>query len=862
MNSQFYIGIVESRDDPLKSGRVQVRVFGIHSESRDDIPTSSLPWAVCIMPATSASISGLGYSPTMYVEGTMVFVFFQDGESKQHPIVVGSVPAIPLNHNSFSGDYTTEELTGSGKSTNNSVGATATGTLLDSAGQPVIDETGNPIQAGETISCCSSVDTQKLVGKYGENVNAVCSALCNAGIKDPYAIIAILSNIAKESGFMSVRENMSYSSVSRLKTVFPSKFSSLSDDSAAAYVNNPELLANFVYSNKNGNGQNDGFKYRGGGFIQLTFANNYKTVGSAIGVDLLNNPDKINEPTIAAKAAAQYFISRFGGANRLKFSSLDEALFEVTKKVNPGGLMDDLPKVKAMASLCSVLNEAEIQDKKQEESTAAKPNDPENDVDRTATKTDIDSGTTRTSRKISNLGFSDPKGKYPTQTKEQDTHRLSRRNTSSTNVSRRMDNLRKGIRSIGGSFDEPQPAYNAKYPFNHVYATESGHNLEFDDTPGAERVNLYHSSGTYTEIDKFGNQVNKIIGDSFSITERNGYVYIDGTARVTVSGNTKLIVGGSLDVEVDGDVNWNIGGDVNWNVGGSMNSKSLGNNTTRSNGTIAHHASTLSSRSDGDFSIDASMIYMQSGFAASIDSGGNARSANDTDYQRQVPENFLGAEILEIDDADEEEVASVIEKSIANGTISRDDIDRGKKLATEPITEDNTEVKDKELIPSSCEIFNKTISDSTQISKYFTLGMLSSNTAVSNYKIVDNNGLTATQIACNLKSLAENTLDKIKEQYPKMMVTSGFRTGSGSSQHTLGQAADIQFPGYSKGDYYDIAIWIRDNVAFDKLLLEYKTTGTGMPWIHVTFKQSGNSKSVFTYMNHSNVGSGLKKLEQ
>jgi hypothetical protein len=77
-----------------------------------------------------------------------------------------------------------------------------------------------------------------------------------------------------------------------------------------------------------------------------------------------------------------------------------------------------------------------------------------------------------------------------------------------------------------------------------------------------------------------------------------------------------------------------------------------------------------------------------------------------------------------------------------------------------------------------------------------------------------------------------------------MTVTNAFRkpvgAAAGRSQHEIGQAADMQFPGYAKNQYYDIVLWIRDNVPHDQLLLEYKTTGTGNPWIHISFNKDGN----------------------
>jgi hypothetical protein len=98
-NFQHFFGVVEDRQDPLKMGRVRVRAFGVHTEDRSKIPTADLPWATPIMPYTSASISGVGESPTGPVEGTWVFGFFVDGKQMQQPMIMGTLAGAPEAYN-------------------------------------------------------------------------------------------------------------------------------------------------------------------------------------------------------------------------------------------------------------------------------------------------------------------------------------------------------------------------------------------------------------------------------------------------------------------------------------------------------------------------------------------------------------------------------------------------------------------------------------------------------------------------------------------------------------------------------------------------------------------------------------------
>ena len=91
----WFVGVVEDRNDPIELGRVRVRAFGWHTDDKGAIPTEELPWAVPINSIDSASVSGVGKSPTGMVEGSWVFGFFMDGDRAQEPAIMGTLPGIP-----------------------------------------------------------------------------------------------------------------------------------------------------------------------------------------------------------------------------------------------------------------------------------------------------------------------------------------------------------------------------------------------------------------------------------------------------------------------------------------------------------------------------------------------------------------------------------------------------------------------------------------------------------------------------------------------------------------------------------------------------------------------------------------------
>lgn len=148
--------------------------------------------------------------------------------------------------------------------------------------------------------------------------------------------------------------------------------------------------------------------------------------------------------------------------------------------------------------------------------------------------------------------------------------------------------------SNDGTWVEPDSENeNSRYPFNKIYESESGHSVEFDDTPEYERIRIQHRIGNYTEIQSDGQEVHKIIGDSYEIVVKNQYVKIKGNCIVTIEGNSSLHVKGDAWTQVDGDYNIKAKGDfnliadgdvtiasskndLNLNVGGELNQVNIG----------------------------------------------------------------------------------------------------------------------------------------------------------------------------------------------------------------------------------------------------------------------------------------------
>ena len=283
----WFTGVVEDRIDPQYAGRVKVRAVGFHTSNKQKLPTSDLPWAICVLPTTAPGISGLGSSPSFLVEGSWVYGYFRDGEDAQEPVILGSLPGRP-------------------------------------------SEYGNP----------------------------------NKGFYDP-----------------NEREN------DTTKSVYPRE------------IDEPDVNRLAV-----------------------------------------NNPDK-------------------------QHSSL----------------------------------------------------------------------TTRTAERLTN------------------------------------------ITGVNNTWNQPEISYNASYPYNHVYESESGHVMEFDDTTDAKRIHLRHTSGTSIEMTNNG--------DTIEITKNNRYIL--------VTADNKVYIKGTKDVVIDGDYDLKVNGDYNISVGGNKTETIEGTKTSNTTGAVVHTGSTI-----------------------------------------------------------------------------------------------------------------------------------------------------------------------------------------------------------------------------------------------------------------------------
>lgn len=168
-------------------------------------------------------------------------------------------------------------------------------------------------------------------------VPALNAAMARFKINSPVRMAAFIAQVGHESGQLTrMVENLNYSA-DRLQAVWPNRFNATL---AAQVARKPEQIANIAYGGRMGNTlPGDGWKYRGRGLIQLTGANNYRAAGAALGLDLVNHPEQVEQPDTAALVAGWFWQSN--GLNELADSG---QFAKITRTIN-GGLTGQADRV-------------------------------------------------------------------------------------------------------------------------------------------------------------------------------------------------------------------------------------------------------------------------------------------------------------------------------------------------------------------------------------------------------------------------------------------------------------------------------------------------------------------------------------
>jgi putative chitinase len=178
----------------------------------------------------------------------------------------------------------------------------------------------------------------------------ITTAMREFGIDTPARQAAFIPQIAHESrGFSRLRESLDYTPKALLDTFGRSRISAEAAARLGRQAGEPMVptnrqmaIANMIYGGRYGNNTaGDGWRYRGGGLMQITFLANYADGRDAIGEDIVTAPERVAEPMIAARLAGWFWKTR-----RCNDYADTGDFVGLTKRINPA--MNGLDKRTAL----------------------------------------------------------------------------------------------------------------------------------------------------------------------------------------------------------------------------------------------------------------------------------------------------------------------------------------------------------------------------------------------------------------------------------------------------------------------------------------------------------------------------------
>ncbi len=835
MSQTFFYGCVENREDPLRLGRYQVRIVGIHPKDKTQMSTSELPWATCLQPTTSAATSGIGMNPGL-VSGSWVLVVFTN-DDYQVPVILGSVAGIPGSVDDIDNSPKPpppEEATPTQKEAGVAAGVYNASVLQD--GQPYLgsltkaqyDSLISAIRFKESSNNYSIVNSIGYIGAYQFGV----AGLEDLGYIKKGTFGAADSKVRPygKNAAMDVDENWTGKDGITSKSIFLQN-TSVQDKCMLLYTQRSYK----IMLNKN----------------QISSGTDPRVLAGLLGV-------AHNQGTGAVSQFLRGEIKADGyGTTTQKYYDLCYRAIVV----RPEQTTNDLPP--------------------QPDAEAPQPVPPQEEVVVTK-RNDVNQ----------NDGFNDPERKYPLWRNEADTSRLARGQNLDNTIVKLKDLERKRNISIALSektWSQPSIPFGAKYPYNHVTQTESGHVFELDDSPRAERVHLYHKEGTFIEIDVGGNQTNKIVGHGIQIIEQDGYVSIKGNGHITVEGNFTLhtdnafiemnnVMVKAQDVRVECETF-----DVKAKTKFAVESETI----TLKSSVITHLESSGKSEligssavhvlSGGVVAADGSAVHLNSGVASST----SISPISDLDKFTKEVMNIQAVS------AGESASAEVEHTNVGIVNASEEASTSEPQTAEAPSIPEPSSIVPAQVVqvsnpapavapitssaPTTVEVKKPNMNDreNIQLSPNFKLKALCGSSA---FPFGGQHSLTGEQLVENLQYLCVNILEPIKAKYgSRLKINSGIRLignpnakkSGNPSQHELGEAVDIGFTsfpeGVSKQEFmYQAVQEIAQFVPYDQLLLEFE--GKEKAWIHISCTTRQRRRQTFTYNNHVNVGQGFKLI--
>ena len=555
----WFYGVVEDRQDPYMIGRVKVRCLGHHTDNKITLPTSDLPWAQVMLPVTSAGISGVGQTPLGLVEGSHVFGFFRDGEGRQEPVVMGSLPGYPGElANTEKGFY---DPNGEYPRYKNAPDTTQLATMIEY----------NPVQHASITADVDVFNRFQNVGTAVVDAMPLASQFISKGSSSLFGFVAdiITSQVAAAlssnvlntvggslAGFTTVQQGLTFveDGITKIGTFI--------SDSGTSLLNtvglNAQNLASARSTVTNGlSGVLDVDLF----LDQALDTEQLRVLGAtALGIDPNSGQFKFNikNPDIIADLVTD-------PASIDEISAFQKAKEELADK-STGVTPQDLGVKTPIGLIETAENQSEI--------------GLQGDREIASSATGGAAGLVRVVDKVTGVTsaivddeFQDSlsaKGRFG------GSFGIPQKSTLSAFGKKKLINDSLGaINGVAAAWSVPQvPKLSDSYPKKHVYETESGHFMMYDDNEGNETIQQRHRSGTQYNMAADGTRTDLVVADHITGIGGSSYNVITEDNIVTVNGRMKLFINASevrnnhLDIVIGKGANVNIQveqGDINMN---------------------------------------------------------------------------------------------------------------------------------------------------------------------------------------------------------------------------------------------------------------------------------------------------------
>lgn len=553
----FFVGVVENRDDPRVEGRVQVRAFGIHGSNRD-VPTDELPWATLII-----GNHDVNFTPPPL--NAWVFGFFIDGRDAQQPMILGLIPTQAT-------ELVNPELYGWGT-------------------VPVEDydrqsQGSRPRDLG--LSPMSKLATGEFINEtYNEalEVNRVLNVpVAGGGIRGHNSIgngNAWGSDINETQGQLPASRPVSATEQGRIDDLdSDQQFQSELKRVTQKHGITREQIYGIIAGESN---------YNPNVINSLGYAGFFQFGKPALADINRQNGTDYTPKTIAQLSPAEQlrvydkYLDRWNFRNSSGLGIIQAAPAFASKsgdtEVYPRGsnAWNSNPGWRGSDGRITVDSINAYYNRR---------NPPAKSIDAGFDTSEVDLGLTSAVKDVQ-----DKAEDIRRQIREVDSQLAQLRLPEEASLQQELQSKKKQLEDqllridptgsttggIGETYsgymhtpaytdsttywDEPPSAYSAQYPFNRVIETASGHSIELDDTPGAERIMIWHNSGSYFQIAPTST-THKSVSDSYDIHERNHHIYIRGNNLVTIEGDSHVLVKGNKVEEIQGDYKQIVHGNI------------------------------------------------------------------------------------------------------------------------------------------------------------------------------------------------------------------------------------------------------------------------------------------------------------